>query len=107
MRYIIIVGGIVLAAIAGSRVLRRKRQGPMRRARKDIQHAIGEVETALGDLAKRARKLSGEALETIDVQVKALETRREDLMQRLESVAAESKKQAKKAKEAKEEAVAA
>jgi prefoldin subunit 5 len=107
MRSIIIVGGIVLSVVAISRLLRRKRSGPMRRARKEMQKAVGEVESTIQDLSKRARKLKGEAKETIDVQVRALEGRREELMERLQSVANESRKKARKSKEPAEEAAVA
>jgi uncharacterized phage infection (PIP) family protein YhgE len=100
MRFIIIVGGIVFATLVASRVLRRRRQGPVRRARKEVKKAVTEVESTLEALAERAKKLSGEALETVEVQMRALESRREQLMERLGTMSDESKKLAKKAREA-------
>ncbi|HXH23081.1 MAG TPA: hypothetical protein VNN10_13740 [Dehalococcoidia bacterium] len=100
MRYIIVVGGLVLAVLVASRLLRRKRAGPMRRARKEVQKAVSEVEGALEDLAERAKKLRGEALETVEVQIRALESRREQLMERLSAMGQESKRLARKAREA-------
>jgi gas vesicle protein len=99
MRFIIIIGGVVFAAVAASRLLRRKRQGPVRRARREIKRAVGQVDGTLQDLSKRAKKLSGEALETVEVQMRALESRRQDLIDRLQTAAEESKKARKKAKQ--------
>ena len=106
MRYIIIVGGIVLSLAAASRLLRRRRSGPMRRASKEMKRALSYIDVTIEDLTERARKLSGEALETIEVQLRALEARREELMQKLETLAASTKKGAKKADKV-EEPVAA
>ena len=69
MRYIIIVGGIVLSLAAASRLLRRRRSGPMRRASKEMKRALSYIDVTIEDLTERARKLSGEALETIEVQL--------------------------------------
>jgi gas vesicle protein len=100
MRFIIIVGGIVLSAMAAARLLRRKRTGPMKRARKEMRKAVSEVETTMAGLASRAKKLRGEAKETVEVQMRALESRREDLIERLQSAAEETKRSRKKAREA-------
>jgi hypothetical protein len=92
-RNIIIVGGIVLALVAVSRLLRRRRRrGPLKRARHEVERAVGEIESTLEELAARAKKLRGEALETVEVQIRALENRRHDLNQRLQAVGSESKK---------------
>ena len=107
MRFIIIVGGVTLSVFAISRLLRRKRTGPMRRARKEMRRAVGEVESTIQDLSKRARKLSGEARETLEVQVRALEGRREELMQRLQTVAQESRRRSRKQDQAPEAVEAA
>jgi gas vesicle protein len=99
MRFIIIVGGIVLSVVLASRVLRRRRSGPMRRARKEMQKAVSEVESSLAELAQRAKKLRGEARETIEVQIRALEGRRDQLMERIQAMAEETRKRARKQRE--------
>ena len=96
MRYIIIVGGIALSIFAVSRILRRRRSGPMRRARKEMRRAVRDVEHTIDDLSRKATKLSGEAKETLEVQLRALESRRDDLVQRLQTAAAQGRKRAKK-----------
>jgi gas vesicle protein len=100
MRFIIIVGGIVLSVVAISRLLRRRRSGPMRRARKEVRRALEDINSTLADLGHRAKKLQGEAKETVQVQVRALEGRRQELLERLQSAAAESAKESKRAPEA-------
>jgi len=100
MRFIIIVSGTVLAVLVLSRVLRQKRTGPVRRARKEVQKAVSDIEGTIEDLASKAKKLRGEAKETVDVQMRALESRREELVERLSTMGAQSKKLARKAREA-------
>jgi methyl-accepting chemotaxis protein len=99
MRPIIIAGCVLISVLALSRVLRRKRSGPIRRTRKEVKRAVSDVEGTIEDLTARAKKLNGEAKETIEVQVRALQDRREQLVERLNSIAADAKKQSKKARE--------
>jgi len=71
----------------------------MRRARKEMQKAVSEVESSLAELAQRAKKLRGEARETIEVQIRALEGRRDQLMERIQAMAEETRKRARKQRE--------
>lgn len=100
MKPVLLIAGGVLGLLIASRLLRRKRSGPVRRARKEVQRAVGDIESAIEGLASRAKKLRGEAKETVEVQVRALESRREDLVERLTTMGAQTKKAARKAKEA-------
>jgi gas vesicle protein len=99
MRYIIIVGGIVFSLAAASRLLRRRRSSPMRRASKEVKRAVSYIDTTVEDLTERAKKLSGEVRETVEVQVRALEGRREELMEKLDTLATSATKRSKKTEE--------
>lgn len=100
MRTLIFIGGAVVAFFILSRMLRSRRAGPVRRARKEMQRAVSDVEGTLEDLAARAKKLRGEAKETVEVQIRALRDRREQLMDRISAMTVETRKLTKKAREA-------
>jgi hypothetical protein len=97
MKPLLIAGGVIIGLIAISRLLRRKRRGPVRRARREIERAVGDIETSIQGLTARAKKLRGEAKENVDVQMRALESRREQLMERLHSLTNSSARSAERA----------
>ncbi len=98
MKPVLIIGGLAAGLVVLSGLARRRRRrSPMRKAQKEMQRAVGDINSALDDLSLKARKLTGEYKENVEVQMRALEDRKSDLVERMSELLAGAKKQNKKA----------